>query len=209
MAPMITPRENHGAAVLKGKIYVAGGRPVNSMAPSLTLVESFDLATNQWTAVTPMNTGRKNHGLVSAQGKLYAVGGHNQNGVLRNVECFDPKTGEWTNIAALSTPRYELAVAVLDDKLYAIGGTNSQYETLNSIECLDLSVPNSEWTTVAPMTKPRFGMEAVVTGGKIYVTGGDDTNSIECFDPNYGPEGLWTVVYKTSQFVNYAVIEVY
>ena len=71
---MSTAREHHGAVVLGGKIYVAGGSPSNIVGTS---VESFDAATNQWTAVTPMNTRRVGHDLVSAQGKLFAVGGYN------------------------------------------------------------------------------------------------------------------------------------
>ena len=99
-------------------------------------------------------------------------------------------------------------MAVLGNKLYAIGGQSRYYRPLSSVECLDLSVPNSEWTTVAPMTLPRFGMEAVVTGGKIYVTGGYGLKSIECFDPTVGPAGHWTVVSETSQFCNHAGLSV-
>ena len=146
-----------------------------------------------------MNTRRGAHGLVSAQGKLFAVSGCNyQDGfnfqVLSSVECFDPSTRVWSNIAALSTARRDLAVAVLGDKLYAIGGYDSQGQRLSSVECLDLSVPNSQWTTVAPMTSPRSSMGAVVTGGKIYIAGGYGSSSIECFDPSDGPAGRWTVV---------------
>jgi kelch-like protein 12 len=107
----------------------------------------------------------------------------------------------------LSTARNSLAVAVLGDKLYAIGGIDSQYQYLSSVECLDLSVPNSQWTTVAPMTTPRCAMGAVVTGGKIYIAGGYGSSSIEswhvaveCFDPSDGPAGRWAVVSETSQF---------
>ncbi len=199
MAPMITPRARLGAAVLGGKIYVAGGEPVNRMG---TLVESFDLDTNQWTAEAPMNTPRAIHGLVSVQGKLFAIGGYNQYGYLSSVECFNPSTRVWSNIAALSTARDGLAVAVLGDKLYAIGGVGHNNRILSSVECLDLSVPNSEWTTVAPMTSPRYDMGAVVTGGKIYIAGvvSYGSRSIECFDPNNGPVGRWSVMSETSEF---------
>ena len=198
-SPMITPREKHGAAVIGDKIYVVGGDPVYTVG---TLVESYDPATNQWTAEAPMNTGRYYHGLVSVQGKLFAVGGWNnlQYNALSSVECFDPSTGVWSYIAPLSTARSSLAVAVLGDKLYAIGGYDSHYQFLSSVECLDLSVPNSEWTTVAPMTIPRYGMGAVVSGGKIYIAGGYGFGTIQCFDPNDGPVGRWTVISETSEF---------
>ena len=91
-------------------------------------------------------------------------------------------------------------MAVLGDKLYAIGGQDDQNQSLSSVECLDLSVPNSQWTTVAPMTTPRCFLGAVVTGGKIYIAGGIASSSIECFDPSDGPAGQWTIVIGTSQF---------
>jgi hypothetical protein len=199
VAPMSAPRDSHGAAVLGGNIYMAGGTPVE------TLVERFDPDTNQWKAVTPMNTPRTTHGLVSADGKLFAVGGYNRFGqALSSVECFDPKTGEWTNIADLSIPRYELAVVVLGNMLYAIGGNDSQNERQSSVECLNLSVPNSEWTAVDPMITPRASMEAVVTGGKIYIAGvhgsSNVSSCIECFDPSDGPLGRWTVISESSEF---------
>ena len=199
MAPMITPRSSNGAAVLEGKIYVAGGW---TGSHSFALVDSFDAATNQWTAVAPMNTCRSFYGMVSSQGKLFAVGGvDNQDDVLSSVEMFDPNTGEWTDIQSLIIPRYGLAVAVLGDKLYAIGGKDSDgVHRLGSVECLDLSVPNSQWTTVAPMTTPRLNMGAVVTGGTIYIAGGHGSSSIDCFDPSDGPAGRWTVVSGTSEF---------
>ena len=156
-----------------------------------------------------MNTRRSGYGLVSAEGKLFAVGGYNyQDGQLSSVECFDPSTRVWSNIAALSTARFALAVAVLGDKLYAIGGYMglSVRQRLSSVECLDLSVPNSQWTTVAPMSSPRCFMGAVVTSGKIYVAGGRGSSSIECFDPNDGPAGRWTVVSETSNFQKHSTI---
>ena len=212
VAPMITPRRAHGAAVLGGQIFVAGGSVGNGGHPMFpppntagTSVECFDPATNQWTAVTPMNTDRAIHGLVSAQGKLFAVGGYNdQYDRLDSVECFDPSTREWSNIAALSTARCGLAVAVLGNKLYAIGGTDSRHAALSSVECLDLSIPDSQWNTVAPMVLgPRSGMGVVVTGEKIYVAGSTcfGGKNIECFDPNDGPTGSWTVVSETLEFV--------
>ena len=223
VVPMITARNNHGAAVLGGKIFVAGGCKIG------TSVESYDPATNQWTAVTPMNTRRIGHGLVSAQGKLFAVGGlmrddQGEDYLLTSVECFDPSTGVWSTIAALNTARSYLAVAVLGEKLYAIGGC-SEDMVLSSTECLDLSVANSQWSPVAPMTtRPRcFGVGAVATGGKIYVAGGqtfertdlevdndepaassERVESIQCFDPKDGPVGCWTVVSETSKFEDFS-----
>ena len=174
----------------------------------LSSVESFDPATGIWTAVAPMDTPRACHGVVSAQGKLFAVGGRGQNDQgdyqhLKSVECFDPSTGVWTNINPMNETRQWPGVAVLGDKLFAIGGSDKAYNPLSSVECLDLSVPNSAWTPVAPMTMPRYGFGVTVTGGKIYAIGGDGgvSSSMECFDPNEGPQGRWTLTSNTTEFM--------
>ena len=157
---------------------------------------------------------------MSAQGKLFAVGGYGQDDAgedgdydsLSSVECFDPSTCVWTNINPMNEARYKLGVAVLGDKLFAIGGMSDPWKgRLSSVECLDLSVPDSAWTPVAPMTMPRCHFGVAVTGGKIYAIAGynkgngrdgynsnDAANSMECFDPNNGPEGRWIRVKLTS-----------
>ena len=110
----------------------------------------------------------------------------------------------------MNEARCHLGVAVLGDKLFAIGGWNEQ-DDLSSVECLDLSVPNSAWTPVAPMTIPRRGFGVAVTGGKIYAIGGydDARSSMECFDPNEGPQGQWTLTSETTEFMQYAVLSVF
>ena len=205
VAPMSTPRLCAGVAVLGGKIYVVGGTPNGLQI--LSSVESFDPATGIWTAVAPMNTPRSAHGVVSAQGKLFAVGGcgeddQGQDEDLKSVECFDPSTGIWTTINPMNEARFELGVAVLGDKFFAIGGEDNEFNKFSSVECLDLSVPNSAWTPVAPMTMPRSGFGVAVTGGKVYAIGGygDARSSMECFDPNEGPQGQWTLTSETTQF---------
>ena len=90
----------------------------------------------------------------------------------------------WIEIAPLKIPRSNLAVAVLYDKLYAIGGQDSQNQFLSSVECLDLSVPNSQWTIVAQMTVPRADMGVVLKGNKIYVAGGSSDSIEDSIDPN-------------------------
>ena len=75
------------------------------------------------------------------------------------------------------------------------------------MDCLDLSIPNGQWTPVASMTMPRYGFGAVVIGGKIYAIGGNGTaarNSMECFDPNEGPQGQWTLTNEGSGFITEA-----
>ena len=116
---------------------------------------------------------------------------------MKSVECFDPTTCVWTTIAPMNEERHSLGLAVLGDKLYAIGGYG-----LKSVECLDLSIPNGEWATVASMQCNRAHFGAVAIGGKIYAIGGLGTQgSMECFNPNEGAQGQWTVTNETLGFL--------
>ena len=189
---MSRPRRHFAAAALGGKIIVTDGLQGN---------EIFDPVIGAWTALTPMNTPRCNHAMVSANGKLYVAGGVDNNHIrLKSVECFDPTTRVWTTIAPMNEGRDNLGLAVLGDKLYAIGGS-----ALSSVEYLDLSIPNGQWTLMGSMTIPRSGFGAVMTGGKIYAIEGYNTrNSMECFDPNEGPQGQWTLIHETLEFERYA-----
>ena len=130
---------------------------------------------------------------------------------LESVECFDPSTGVWTTINSMNEARCHLGVAVLGDKLFAIGGFNHDEYDLSSVECLDLSVPNSAWTPVAPMTMPRNGLGVAVTGGKVYVIGGyrNARTSMECFDPNEGPQGQWALTSETMEFMQATRVSVF
>lgn len=217
VAPMITPRWHHGATVLEGKIYVAGGCPLDTAG---SRVERFDAVTNQWTELSPLTIRREGHCLVSALGEVYAVGGVQSREVgadfeytpVKTVERYQPSTGLWRPVASLRSGRYRAAAVVLGDKLYLIGGWSSATEVLRSVECLDLSVPDAQWTPVAPMDKPRHGMVAVATGGKIYVAGGlyyrprIGWPPMECFDPSAGPVGRWTIMPLHSGFPRFAVL---
>ena len=206
VSPMSRPRLGAGAAVLAGKIFVAGGCDVGDQF--LSSVESFDPVTDRWTVVAPMNKHRVRHGVVSAQGKIFAVGGLSENReesyeILKSVEYFDPLTNVWTNISPMNEDRDHVEVAALGSKLFAIGGEDADQHRLSSVECLDLSVPNSAWTPVAPMTMPRSVFGVAVTGEKIYAFGGEldsAMNSMECFDPNDGPGGQWAVMNETPNF---------
>ena len=129
---------------------------------------------------------------------------------MNTVMSLDLVTKRYTALAPMIVPRRDHETAAVDGKLFAIGGRNNvpdgfgEEERLSSVECLDLSVPNSEWTPMAPMTMPLCDLGVGVTGGKIYVIGGesDDGKSVECFDPHDGPQGRWTLIHMTLGFVH-------
>ncbi|MNX12161.1 N-acetylneuraminate epimerase [compost metagenome] len=89
LASLNVPRHSFGAAVLDGKLYVAGG--VGTDGVTLDSVEAYDPATNRWTPMAPMIAPRAHLGLAAHAGHLFAVGGYDPQGLMRrDVNVFRP-----------------------------------------------------------------------------------------------------------------------
>ena len=77
MPSMPTARYGAGAAVLGGKIYVAGGSVADDdgFDTPTSVVEVFDPTTQSWTTSSPMIEGRMFCHMSAVLGCLYATGG--------------------------------------------------------------------------------------------------------------------------------------
>ena len=99
IAPMSNRRYGAGAAVLDGKIYVAGGYNGNFLNTVemfeftfllnlltyypfalSTFTFSYDPRANAWSPGPSMNNAREFHGLVSDGSRLFAIGGQGDGG---------------------------------------------------------------------------------------------------------------------------------
>ncbi len=95
---MPTAREAAAAAVLNGKIYVAGGDGVDHQP--LATLEVYDPRTDSWSTAPSMPTPRRYAAAAILDGKLYVMGGAGAaTGAagLDTVEVYDPSTGQWTH----------------------------------------------------------------------------------------------------------------
>ncbi len=125
-AAMLTPRNAAGAAVIDGKVYVAGGRSPGIRATdqtSLETLEVYDPATNTWAAGTPLPTARASLAVVALGGRLYSMGGEAARGVVSDaVERYDPATRAWTALPAMPYRSHGLGAAAVGDSIYVLGG---------------------------------------------------------------------------------------
>ena len=152
VAPMAAKRYASAAAVINGKLYVAGG-----VAPDggyLKTVERYDPATNTWDAVTSMGIARSRAGSAVLDGKLYVFGGRTIPGgaAVDTVERYDPTSGAWEAVASMVTKRLDHAGTVIDGKLYAVGGYQGG-TCLDAVERYD-PITNT-WEVMAPLTVKR------------------------------------------------------
>jgi N-acetylneuraminic acid mutarotase len=83
---MPTARYGAAAAVLGGRLYVAGGR---SNYTALGKLEAYNPATNTWAQKPSMPTPRYDLAVAKVDGALYALGGYG-NTTLRTNEAYKP-----------------------------------------------------------------------------------------------------------------------
>ena len=89
-AALPVPRAGMGVAADGESVVVLGGERFTGAQPeSFDAVNRYDVATDQWDALTPLPVGR--HGLAAAivDGTLYALSGSTLAGGIDNVERVD------------------------------------------------------------------------------------------------------------------------
>lgn len=168
---MNTARFAHEAALINGKLYVAGG---SDTASTLTSVEVFDFSTQSWTALAPLPRARRYaiNGLgedETGRPLWFLAAGEEAAGTpaLGNVEAYDFTANRWftlDNSFNLPTARTALSGTLLNGFLYALGGgtassgtaTNSTAHERLKLTGLTLSVPNQPPLLNVPATQLAF-----------------------------------------------------
>lgn len=89
LQPIQHARFDYSAAIMGGKIYIAGGKN-GTASSSLDSVECYDPVDDKWTEISNMNYARTDFALVEFNGMLYAMGHH------KSVERYDPVQNVWT-----------------------------------------------------------------------------------------------------------------
>lgn len=122
-APLPTPRNHLGAAVVAGKIHAVAGRVGNDF--TMTTHEVYDPATDLWTAAPPLPTGRSGVAVVEHRGRVYVFGGESAGLMSRTfdeAERFDPASGTWESMPPMLTARHGLGAAAIGPTIYVISG---------------------------------------------------------------------------------------
>jgi N-acetylneuraminic acid mutarotase len=197
-APMPAGRQlANGAAVINGKIYVAGGWTPVGPTSSLFV---YNAASNSWSTKASMPIRSFGGGAVAIDGKLWVVatlpGKDKQYTNPTRLFRYDPATDTWSEREPAPHGHHRGAVAVINGKIYLAGGmTNTvlndvtyQYDP-EPVARLDVYDPATNvWTTKRSMITPRWAAAAGVIEGKLYVAGGIGADAsaraaMEMYDP--------------------------
>jgi hypothetical protein len=124
LAPMPTPRNHLGAAVIGGRIHVVGGRVPGDM--ELATHEIYDPAAGSWTAGPPIPTGRSGIAVVAHRERLYVFGGETvrwlRSKTFDDAERFDPASGRWDVLPPMPSARHGLGAASFGDGIHVLSG---------------------------------------------------------------------------------------
>jgi DNA-binding CsgD family transcriptional regulator/N-acetylneuraminic acid mutarotase len=179
LQPKPIPVFNAQAAVIKGLIYVPGGRTSTDNNQPTDVMEIFNTTDGNWETGPSLPVPLSAYGLVAYDGILYVFGGWDGKEYLSSVYTYDPTAGAWQERTSMPTARGFSGVAEAGGKIYVIGGINeTQPVDANEIYSPAMDTTNNNpWTSGFPIPESRSGIEAANIADTIYVFGGDEQNS--------------------------------
>lgn len=172
--------ETH-AAVLHGRVHLAGGRtpagPSNAEWQDHADTDAhliFDPADGSWREGPPLPIARNSGAAASDGARLFVIGGRTlSGGNLADVHRFDTATNEWTKLPTMPEARGGTAAALLEDQIFLFGGEEFSADGGRVFEnVMALSLTDAEWRELEPMPTPRHGLAAVAGNRRIWTIGG-------------------------------------
>lgn len=165
LPPLPSPRSSHDAAILDGRIYVAGGWSLKGVKNSdwhdTAWVLDLEAPQQEWRPLPDPPFRRRALALGTLAGKIYVIGGMQEAGEPTTaVAVFDPQSNEWSEGPPLDgSPMAGFGPAACQQggELYV-----STYEgTLQR-----LSDGTERWQTVGRLEQARFFHRMVPLGEK-------------------------------------------
>src|SRR2546425_7946011 len=172
-APLPVPTQELSAAVLHGRIYVAGG--IDRGGPTAAAWR-YDPATNRWARIADLPAPRHHMPLAVVDDTLYAVGGlagkafEAQN----NLWLYREDRGVWEPRAPLPGARGASGVAAANGRLIVVGGWGGGRRLVDSTAIYD---PGTDrWRGAAPIPTARDHLTAAAALGLVFAIGGPGPN---------------------------------
>jgi len=185
--PMLQAATNHAAAVVDGRIYVAGGR--TDVSPGVRTLQVYDPATGMWTRKADMPSERVDGAATGAGGIFLFFGGRDPAMASSTVFAYDPALDQWSSRASMPDVRYDLSAIGVNGKSYILGGYGSlsgpdggYYRTM-----YEYDPGTNAWTQRADMFVPLADFAVALLGGKVYTAGGSNwaraLDYLDVYDP--------------------------
>jgi N-acetylneuraminic acid mutarotase len=183
---MSTARSGGGAAVVDGKIYVAGGRPPRGHDFAV-----YDPGADQWTVLPDLPTQRNHLGVAAIGGGVYVAGGRFGGGVgsemTDKLEIYDAAASVWTPAAPLPAPRAGVASVAANGCLYVIGGEGNDADPRGVFDRNELYDPATDsWRSLPAMPVAMHGLTGLAyLNGWVHVPGGATRRGVSGTDVTF------------------------
>ena len=205
-ASLPVPLDHLAAAVVDGKIYVAGGRLTQNgffIRNDATLAV-YDPAGDQWSLGPNLPTARSGHAAASFAGFLLVMGGEIP-GILSTNEAYDPVNNRWFHLDDLPTPRHGMGIGVIGNRVLtaaggliaglAPSGVSEAFDVLSEIESLAQFASGADITSQLVLSNPgeravqfRFELHSTRQGQELEVSLSGQQSSV--FGSEIEPGGL-------------------
>ena len=172
-AGLETPRDDFGAAVASGRIYVVGGMS-GERGNDLDTLEIYDPSANAWSRGPRLPTPVSSLRAAVLGNALVAAGGSVRSAEVPHtwrlpLGTRDLREAAWEPAPPLRTPRLGHGLAVLSQRLIAAGGLVHGEPTAD-VELYDPE--RGTWVPAAPLPAPRFNLSLTSLGSSVYALGG-------------------------------------
>ena len=166
-----SPRAAHAAAVVGGRLYVAGGA---NDTGSLDSLEVYDFARRRWRRGPSFPGPARNHTTgVASGGHFYVLAGRDA-GNLAAAERYDPRRRRWQRAArrcarraAGSPPR-----ACATGASWSSAARTSARAPRRSAEVELFDPRTRRWRSLPDMRTPRHGLGGVALGNRVFAVEG-------------------------------------
>jgi N-acetylneuraminic acid mutarotase len=158
------------AAVLSGRIYVAGGFDSTNQATRAAF--RYDPALDRWEPVADLPEARHHMPLVVVGDTLYAVGGlvaGSFNGAA-NLWLYRDDLDQWLVRASLPVGRGASAAVAVNGELVVVGGMGPTQAHVDSVAIYNPAA--NAWRHGRPIPTLRDHLTAQAVGGIVYAIGG-------------------------------------
>jgi non-specific serine/threonine protein kinase len=175
------------AAVLDGKIWVAGG-----LTPSIKAtdaVQIYDPVKDTWDKGPSLPAAVDHAMLVTYRHQVWLIGGFHENGdesvASSQVLRYDDSIGHWKPMPSLQHPRAAAAAAVVGGKIVVVGGRTGSEQLVRQTEVFD----GKAWRDGASIPVPGDHLAAASDGSYLYAVGGrkfdspHNTKAVQRYDP--------------------------
>jgi len=177
LADMPTARGAEAAAVIDGKLYVAGGAPPTfptSLVDPYDALEVYDFATDSWSRAAALPTARHHIGGAALKGKFYVAGGREPDEPEFSLDAFeryDPSTGKWETLPAIPQGVGGVAAVATESEVVLLGGAD-EIEKWITPTVWAFNPDTNRWRRLPDLEEARHSLTATVGAGRIWAMGG-------------------------------------